>query len=154
MKPTSKNSVITDTNMRRNRFEPQDATHAKPARESLFILSIGRKLHDTIVSGLKPLHKTDVSFNFVWQDVISGLWFSEKLQVIILSKLRLIGLLVQHWCKEAFRSYTLFQVKLTLISDGKTDSVFDRFHRTTHSKEHLSNERSRGYTLHCPKESN
>ena len=98
MKPTSRNSVTTDIKMRRNRSDPQDATGAKPARESVLILSIGGTLHETIVSGqsLKSLYKNDVSFDFVLQDVISGLWFSEKVKVITLSKLRLIFLLVKH----------------------------------------------------------
>ena len=89
VKPTSRNSVIKDINMQRNPSEPQEATRAKPARESVFILSIGRKLLDTNVSGqsLKTLYKSDVSFNFVRQDVISSLKFSEKLKVIKHSKL-------------------------------------------------------------------
>ena len=44
------------------------------------MLSIGRKLHDAIVSGqsLKSLFKSDVSFNFVRQDVTFRRWFSKK----------------------------------------------------------------------------
>ena len=63
--------------MEKNRSEPQDTTRA------------WSKLHayDAIVSGqsLKSLHKSDVSLNFIRQDVISGLWFSEKVKVITLS---------------------------------------------------------------------
>ena len=74
-KTTFRNSVITDINMEKNRSEPQDTTRA------------WSKLHDAIVSGqsLKSLHKSDVSLNFIRQDVISGLWFTEKVKVITLS---------------------------------------------------------------------
>ena len=103
--------------MRKNRFEPQEATRAKPARERVFMLSIGRKLHDVIVSGqsIESLYKSDVSLNFVRQDVISGLWFSEKLKVTTLSKLRPICLLVNHWCKVPFWRHTLFYSVLCLL---------------------------------------
>ena len=114
---SSRNSVITDITMRKNRFEPQEATRAKPARERVFMLSIGRKLHDAIVSGqsIESLYKSDVSFNFVRQDVISGLWFSEKLKVTTLSKLRPICLLVKHWWKVLFWRHTLFYSVLCLL---------------------------------------
>ena len=48
----------------------------------LFFRLVDLKLHDTIDSGqsVKSLYKSDVSFNFVRQDVISGLWFTEKLK--------------------------------------------------------------------------
>ena len=123
MKPTSRKSVITYINMRRNQPEPQDVTRAKPAREIVFILSIGRKLHDTIVSGqlLKPLYYSGLSFNFVRQDVISRLWFSVKLKVITLSKLRLMSsceTLVQSRLSESY--FILSNV--ILISGDKTQS--------------------------------
>ena len=44
------------------------------------MVSIGRKQHDAIVFGqpLNSLFKSDVSFNFLRQDVVSGRWFSDK----------------------------------------------------------------------------
>ena len=141
--------------MRRNQSEPQDATRAKLAREIVFILSIGRKLHDTIVSGqlLKSLYWSGVSFNFVRQDVISRLWFSEKLKVIHFQSSDWYVFLRNIGAKSPF-GVILFWTNVILISGDKTDSVFHRFHRTTRSKEHLSNQQSREYALHCAKQGN